>query len=232
MKALLYSLNFFLSLLVLLVIGELKSLKNKDTSVQDPIIESAEPQIEELQQRQVRKIPSDSIIQRSIFHVERKEHVVKELSQEELDKQIVDNKDYILTAIIKFGEAVAMIAVEEKKRPNVPRVTSSQKNVNPSKMYMLGEKIEGSNYKVKNINAHESYVIISNGSRDIKLETNNEKARDIAQTQRDILNQAKIREQRSKAPTNTRPPSSAPKSNNKNRKDRKPSGAKVPERVI
>lgn len=234
MKAILYSINLFLLSLIVLFIGNIKELKNKDLNIQKNIFESADPKVEEFAQIQRSNTPSDTIVQRSIFHIERREPVTKEVSTKELEAKVIDNKNYILTGIVQFGNSVAMIAVEEKQAPSkrvkTPRIPSIKAKATTSKMYMLGEQIEGSNYKLKSINAAESFVILSDGQNELKLESNSERAKEIARNRRERLNQLKKLTPQPKAPAAKK--TIPPKRDNQQQKGRVPAKVKTPERVI
>ena len=228
MKVIFYGVNLLLFVIIVLLLSNIKSLKNKDVSQAVPIIESAEPVVEKMQRMKISNLSSDGIVQRSVFHQSRQGVVITNVSNEDLEKKIKDNKTYILTGLIQAGEAVAFITVEEEKkqskRARVPRLPQKTHSTSQSVAYKLGDTIQDSAYKLKEINTVKAYVILQTGSHEMKLSIFDDKAKELAKTKREALNVQKKRTQ--KLPTPKKP------LNKQTPNNRKPPKVKTPAKVI
>ena len=226
MKTALYLINFILLVAIVVMAKQSKALQRSKAETPRTVLESADPVLEAVEKKQQKTLPTKQIIQKSIFHVERKEGTT-EVSSKDLETKIKDDKSYILRGVIGFGELTAVIAVEQKvpkspktKRPRVTRGKTAPKAA--EKLYVVGDTIEGSGYKLKSIHSGEpSYVILVQGSSELKISMYSDESKEIAKKSLQGINDHLKKQEKSR-----------PKKPSVPRVIKKKTPAKTPERVI
>ena len=218
MKLILYSLNALLLIAIVALAKHVKNFEGSPFESQMFIAEAGDPVMETVKLANIPTIPSEQISTRSVFHPERTNVIKREVTAEELEKKVKNEMAFILKGIASVGEDFAFIIAEEKKavqknRPRIPQPRTNTQSKTEIKMYKVGDTVEGSSYKVKEIAVDEngeSFVTLQSGSSTLKLMKNDDQAKEHAKkTRASISQQLQRQRQRTKPPIVT--PKKSPK---------------------